>query len=151
MHSVYCSHHKTYHLPMKKLSVVNTFYFDVPDLFVEDGIGPLLVFLKKGLFDTTMQVHYGVYMLCVLCDQTCHSLSPDTCSFWNPLFNNILRPTVLHNLHHALNRGHYAIWPIHHVNGVTSAKMKTPKSAGGFDEVVKEYNKIFGTNFPIEL
>ena len=29
--------------------------------------------------------------------------------------------------------------------------MKTPKSAGGFDEVVKEYNKIFGTNFPIEL
>lgn len=151
LHSVFYSHHKTHHLPMKELSIVNAFYFDILDLFLADGIGPLLIILIKGLFGAPMQVHYAAYMLCVLCDQTCHSLNPYTCSFWNPFLDDIMRPTVSHNLHHALSKGHYTIWPIHHIYGVTSANMANPKRLGGFDEDMKEYNKIYGTSFPTNL
>lgn len=139
-----------HHLPMKELSVINAFYFDVLDLILEDGIGPMIVCLMKGLFGAPMSVHYMAYYFCVLCDQTVHSLDPYTCSFWNPLLDNLMRPCMSHNLHHALNRGHYTIWPLHHFVGVAGVKLD-PKSVEGFEEDVKEYNKTFDTAFPVEL
>ncbi len=150
-HTRFYDHHKTHHLPMKELSVMNAFYFDVFDLFAEDGAGPLLLVGIKALAGGAANVHYASYLLTVLCDQCVHSLDPYTAVYWNPLFDNIMRCTVSHNLHHSLNRGHYTIWPLHHIIGVDSPNNKSGSALSGFESDIEEYNKVFDTNFPPSL
>ena len=147
-HTRFYDHHKIHHLPMKELSVMNAFYFDVFDLFAEDGIGPLLLIGIKAMSGGSTTVHYFSYVLVVLCDQTVHSLDPYTAVFWNPLLDNAMRGTVSHNLHHSLNRGHYTIWPLHHLIGVETPNNKSGKALDGFEADLVEYNKTFDTNFP---
>lgn len=137
-HTRFYDHHKTHHLPMKEsLSVMNAFYFDVFDLFAEDGAGPLLLVGIKALAGGAANVHYASYLLTVLCDQCVHSLDPYTAVYWNPLFDNIMRCTVSHNLHHSLNRGHYTIWPLHHIIGVDSPNNKSGSALSGFRVISK--------------
>jgi len=157
-HQMFHSHpwlmklHKTHHLPRRELTVANAFYFDVPDLIVEDGIGPLMLIMLKSVLGGVASVHYASFYLCVVCDQTVHSVDPYTCMFWNPLLDNLMRGALSHNLHHAVNKGHYTIWPEHHFKGVASAGHKADvKATDGFDVDVREYNKIFETDFPEDL
>ena len=96
-------------------------------------------------------VHYMSFYFLVVCDQMVHSLDPYTAVFWNPLFDNMMRGCVSHNLHHALNKGHYTIWPKHNLIGVETPNHKTGKAINGFKIVVQEYNGIFGMNFPLAL
>ena len=50
MHRQWCHMHKVHHMPMKELSVVNLWFFDLPDLVIENIVAPLiLVILKLGL------------------------------------------------------------------------------------------------------
>jgi hypothetical protein len=150
-HTRFYDHHKTHHLPMKELSVMNAFYFDVFDLFAEDGVGPLLLIGIKAMAGGTANVHYASYLLTVLCDQTVHSLDPYTAVFWNPLLDNVMRGAISHNLHHSLNRGHYTIWPLHHLIGVDAPNNKSGSALDGFECDIKEYNKTFDTHFPPAL
>ena len=149
-HTIYYSHHKTHHLPMKELSVFNAFYFDVPDLMVENLIGPVALCVLKYILGVEPSIHYLSFLFSVVCDQTVHSLNPYTISFWIPLVDNLLRPALSHNLHHALNRGHYTIWPLHQIKGVGGPNYSGKAKDGvGFD--IMEYNKVFETSFPCDL
>jgi len=150
-HTKYYDHHKTHHLPMKELSVMNAFYFDIFDLFAEDGIAPLLLIGIKMLGGGNASVHYMSYFFIVLCDQTVHSLDVYTSVFWNPLLDNVLRGALSHNLHHATNRGHYTIWPLHHFVGVETAQHKSGKALDGFEVDINDFNKLFDTNYPLLL
>jgi len=150
-HTCMYHHHATHHLPMKNLSNLNSFYFDIPDLFIEDGIGPMMLMGLKALGGGDCSVHYMSFYFTVLCDQSVHSLNPYTAVFWNPLLDNIMRGAVSHNLHHALNKGHYTIWPQHHFIGVVSPDQKTGKATDGFEIDIQEYNNIFDTKFPLAL
>ena len=150
-HTRFYDHHKTHHLPMKELSIPNAFYFDVFDLFAENAVCPTLLLGIKALAGGAVNVHYASYHLTALCDQFVHSLDPYSAVFWNPLFDNIMRCNVSHNLHHSLNRGHYTIWPLHHIIGVDSPNNKSGSALSGFESDIKEYNKVFDTNFPPSL
>jgi len=150
-HSCWYDHHEIHHLPMKNLSTLNAFYFDVPDLFLEDGVGPMLLMGLKALGGGDCSVHYMSFYFVVVCDQFVHSLNPYTAVFWNPLFDNMMRGAVSHNLHHALNKGHYTIWPQHHIIGVETPNHKTGKAMDGFEIDILEYNNIFDTKFPLKL
>lgn len=147
-HTRFYDHHKIHHLPMKELSVVNAFYFDIFDLFVEDGIGPLLLIGLKALGGGSPSVHYMSFFFCVLADQTVHSCNLYTSVFWNPLLDNLMKGTLSHNLHHSLNRGHYTIWPLHHFVGIETPQLSAGKALDGFEVDIQEYNKIFDTKFP---
>jgi len=149
-HSIWYSHHKIHHLPMKELCMFNAFYFDVPDLVVENAIGAAVLCSLKYLFGVSPQVHYGSMLLSLICDQHVHSLNPYTISCWNPLFDDHMRPCVSHNLHHAINSGHYTIWPLHQIKGMSGPKY-TGKNTDGIDHDIREYNKAFGSNFPVDL
>ena len=150
-HTMFYDHHKIHHLPMKELSVMNAFYFDIFDLVAEDGIGPMMLIGLKLMSGGVPSVHYMSYFFVVLCDQTVHSLDPYTAVFWNPLLDNTMRGTMSHNLHHSLNRGHYTIWPLHHLIGVEGPNNKAGKALDGFEIDIAEYNKTFDTNFPHAL
>merc|ERR1712238_258635 len=101
------------------------FYFDVPDLIGENLIGPLLFCSVKFLFGgSSCSIHYASFFLSVVCDQTVHSLNPYTITFWNPLLDNFLRPNLSHNLHHSSKVGHYTIWPLHQIQGVSGPNNK---------------------------
>eukprot|EP00588_Corethron_pennatum_P015822 CAMPEP_0194279534 /NCGR_PEP_ID=MMETSP0169-20130528/13982_1 /TAXON_ID=218684 /ORGANISM="Corethron pennatum, Strain L29A3" /LENGTH=378 /DNA_ID=CAMNT_0039023969 /DNA_START=120 /DNA_END=1256 /DNA_ORIENTATION=- len=149
-HTIFFSHHKTHHLPMKELSVLNAFYFDVPDLIAENVIGPAFLCALKYVFGVEPTLHYFAFFFYTVCDQNVHSLNPYTISFWIPLFDNFMRPNVSHNLHHAINRGHYTIWPLHQIKGVGAPNHPgQPKDGVDFD--IMQYNKIFDTSFPCDL
>ena len=150
-HSRFYDHHKTHHLPMKELSLMNALYIDVFDIFVEDGVGPLLLMGIKAMTGGVANVHYASYLLTLLGDLTIHSLDPYTAVYWNPLFDNIMRCVVSHNLHHSLNHGHYTVWPLHHIIGVDSPNNKSESALSGFESDIEQYNKAFDTNFPPSL
>jgi len=150
-HTVWWTHHETHHLPEKELSVFNAFYFDVPDLIGENLIGPALFCLVKLLFGgSSFSIHYASFFLSVVCDQTVHSLNPYTITFWNPLLDNSLRPNLSHNLHHSSKVGHYTIWPLHQIQGVSGPNNKG-KARDTFNFDIDDYNKTFDTQFPRDL
>mmetsp|Transcript_2570 Transcript_2570/g.2849 ORF Transcript_2570/g.2849 Transcript_2570/m.2849 type:complete len:395 (-) Transcript_2570:145-1329(-) len=150
-HTIWWSHHETHHLPEKELSVFNAFYFDVPDLIGENLIGPLLFCSIKLLFGgSSCSIHYASFFLSVVCDQTVHSLNPYTITFWNPLLDNFLRPNLSHNLHHSSKVGHYTIWPLHQIQGVSGPNNKG-KARDTFSFDIDDYNKTFDTHFPRDL
>jgi len=144
-------HHATHHLQMKEMSLVNLWYFDLPDVFLEDGCGPLLLMGLKALGGGDCSVHYMSFFLCYISDVNTHSIDPYTSIFWNPLLDNSMRGTLSHHLHHALNKEHYSIWPMHHLVGPGSTDKKTGKELDGFEIDCNMYNNIFDTKFPLEL
>jgi len=150
-HTIWWSHHETHHLPEKELSVFNAFYIDVPDLIGENLIGPLLFCSIKFLFGgSSCSIHYASFFLSAVCDLTVHSLNPYTITFWNPLLDNFLRPNLSHNLHHSSKVGHYTIWPLHQIQGVSGPNNKGKlESTFSFD--IDDYNKTFDTHFPRDL
>ena len=119
-HTTLWSHHETNRLPEKELSVFNVFYFDVPDLIDENLIGPLLFWIIKLLFGGSFySIHYASFFLSVVCDQTVHSLNLYTITFLNLLLDNFLRPNLSHNLHRLTKVGHYTIWTLNQIQGVS--------------------------------
>ena len=90
------------------------------------------------------------FFLSVVCDQTVHSLNPYTITFWNPLLDNFLRPNLSHNLHHSSKVGHYTIWPLHQIQGVSGPNNKG-KARDTFSFDIDDYNKTFDTHFPRDL
>ena len=151
-HSQFYDHHKIHHLPRKELSLINLFFFDIFDVFVEDGIAPMMVIAVKSLGGAEIPtVHYMAYYFLVLADINAHSVDAYTASFWNPLLDNCMRSTISHNLHHALNTGHFTLWPTHHLIGVKSATNMNRKASDGFEADIEIYNKTFETSFPLTL
>ncbi len=148
--SKWYDHHKTHHLPMKEISVVNSLYIDIPDAIVENVIGPTFLCSLKFLFGAEPSLHYYTFLLATTCDLNLHSISPYSACFWNPLFDNVMRCTISHSLHHATNIGHYTIWPLHQIPGMSGPKHKG-KNIDGFDYDIREYNRIFQTRFPEDL
>ena len=150
MHSKWYNHHKTHHLPMKEVSIVNSLFIDIPDVIVENAIGPTFLCSLKFLFGAEPSLHYYTFLLATTCDINIHSISPYSVCFWNPLFDNMMRCALSHNLHHSTNIGHYTFWPLHHIPGMSGPKHKG-KNSDGFDYDIREYNKIFDTQFPEDL
>jgi hypothetical protein len=150
MHNKWYNHHKAHHLTMKELSIPNAFYFDILDVIVENAIGPTFLCLLKFLFGAEPSFHYYTFLLATGCDINIHSISPYSVAFWNPLFDNMMRCALSHNLHHSTNIGHYTIWPLHQIPGMGGPKHKG-KNSDGFDYDIREYNKILETRFPEDL
>lgn len=150
LHSVWYSHHETHHFPKKSLSMLNVWYFDVLDLIAENSIGPMMLVAIKALGGGTCHVHFASVFLLTICDASVHSLDPYTVCLFNPLLEMYMRPALSHNLHHALNMGHFTIWPLHHIVGV-SGPMHKGAAVDGVAYDIDQYNKVLGTSFPVDV
>jgi hypothetical protein len=154
MHRQYYDLHKTHHLPMKELSIINVFYFDLPDLVIENIVSPaLLMALKKGLSpgsSAPVSIHVLSSLLLTMTDANCHSICPYSVGFFNPILDSMMNPNVSHTLHHALNLGHYTFFPWHQLPGIARYDATTKSNLDSTPETdMATYNKVFKTNFPV--
>ena len=95
------------------------------------------------------QIHYLSFILLAVTDLNIHSVSPYSVGFYNPILDSILKCNVSHNLHHALNVGHYTVWPWYQLKGVASYNYSEKKNLDGSRALdMRAYNKTFKTNFP---
>ena len=84
-------------------------------------------------------------------DVNIHSISPYSIGFFNPILDSILKSNVSHSLHHALNIGHYTVWPWHQLKGVAAYDSRTKQNTdGSIATDMAAYNRVFKTSFPEE-
>ena len=133
MHEKWYWMHKTHHMPMRELSCANLFFFDYLDVIIENTVAPLLVCGMKALWGVKPSLHFASFILLAMTDMNVHSCNPFTIGFFNPVLDGLMKCALSHNLHHALNRDHYTVWPFHHL------------SKYGQDQDVAEYNAVFKT------
>lgn len=145
--------HKTHHLPMKELSMVNIYYFDVLDIVIENAVAPaFLLLLKLGLCPGAagpVSIHWCSYIILLCTDGLIHSISPYSIGFYNPILDSLLKCNISHNLHHALNIGHYTIWPWHQLAGIARYDAHSKQNLdSSIATDMATYNRVFNTNFP---
>jgi len=126
--------HKRHHSTTTDVNSINAVHFDWLDLFLENGIGFVIVGILKYVLTGNMNFTFQGVMLQFWLDVAVHSLNPYSACYLNPVVDYLCRPTVCHNLHHALTNQHFEVFPLAHV--LSSAARKKD---------VKQYNDIFGT------
>lgn len=153
MHKQWYGLHMAHHMPMKELSGINLWFFDLADIVVENIMAPTILLMMKliawetgaGVFP---QLHYMSFILLAITDVNIHSICPYTIGFYNPILDSILKPNISHNLHHALNVGHYTVWPWHQLKGVSSYDSRVRENVDGNIQLdMQAYDKVFKTNF----
>lgn len=144
------THKNSKNSPQETSNVTFTF-FDCEDLVLENLIAPALLFLLMFFMDPTKPptIDMFAYVMLHVLDANSHSLCPYTVGFYFPPLDSMLSPTVSHNLHHALNMGHYTVWPLHQLKGIF---MYDNRDKVHFDGSLAQdwatYNRVFNTNFP---
>jgi len=129
------AHHKEHHTGKKNLNVFNATTFDFVDIFLESaGIAyfGIPVMWALGL---PIKMHMASFALTLISDVQVHSVNPYSVCWFNPLLDWIFLGNVQHNLHHAKGKGHYMIFPWHHLNATWRS------------EDIEEYNKIMNTEW----
>ena len=153
MHKQWYGLHNVHHMPMKELSVINLWFFDLPDIVIENVIAPMILLTIKLIAweagaGTIPQLHYLSYIFLVITDVNIHSICPYSIGFYNPILDSIMMPNISHNLHHALNVGHYTVWPWHQLKGVSSFDTKSKQNVDGSILLdMQAYDQVFKTNF----
>ena len=99
----------------------------------------LLPFLLLGgqyVLGLPVGLHWFTGALLTVHDGALHSVNPFSVMYFNPIFDWLLEPNVNHQLHHALNKGHYTFVPWEHA--LSPAKRTAD---------CNRYNQVFKTNF----
>lgn len=151
MHRRWYDLHYVHHLPMVESCIFNMIFFDVVDIILENGSGLVLLLAMQYCFNPNVvpSINMAGFIMLAGCDVNIHSLNPYTVCFYNPILDSMLKATVSHNLHHALNIGHYTVWPMHELTGVYAYDARTSKNDDG--SPAKDwatYNRVMKTNFP---
>jgi len=151
MHRHWYKKHYVHHLPMKEVSNVNFTFFDLEDVFLENLVAPALLLLLKFLMDPTKTptIDMFAYTLLQFSDVNSHSLCPYTIGFFFPPLDSKFSIVISHNLHHALNMGHYTIWPLHQLKGIFMYDNREKVNVdGSLAQDWATYNRVFKTDFP---
>jgi len=150
MHHQWFPHHKVHHMPMKELSLVNVFYFDILDIIVENMIAPaVLLGVKTTFCGASPSLHFLSFILLGVTDMQCHAVCPYSVGFFNPVLDYLMNPNISHQLHHALNMGHYTVWPWHQLKGIYHYDFAEKSNVdGSVERDFATYNKVLGTCFP---
>jgi len=127
--------HKNHHQISKQISYINLFYFDIPDLIVENVCAPFFIlFAKYLLFGGYPSMHIFSYILLVVADGNLHSCNPYSIIYFNPVVDYFFKSTITHNLHHALSKGYLTLLPYKHY-------LKSER-----EKDVKIYNQLYETS-----
>jgi hypothetical protein len=136
--------HKRHHLGNKDLSVFpGTFVFDMLDLTLEFGVGPILgMMVKHYLLGMDPSLHILSFVCSIWTDGNVHSMNPYSQAVGNPIVDWFMKLTVVHNLHHAIQKDpkYMTVFPMH--------QLFSPAS---FKEDIELYNKTMKTNIHFEI
>ena len=130
---------------------MNFTFFDLEDIFLENLVAPALLLLLKFLMDPTATptIDMFAYTLLQFSDVNSHSLNPYTIGFFFPPLDSKFSIVISHNLHHALNMGHYTIWPLHQLKGIFMYDNREKVNVdGSLAQDWATYNRVFKTDFP---
>jgi len=137
-------HEKAYFLHKKhhegKADLTSSLFnsFDLLDLFAEGGAGILVFLMSKQLLGLDPKIHLLSHHLLHLCGFQHHSGNPYAVYFFNPFLDYLARPTLCHNLHHAIQNDYHLFVPYSHFFSAVSKQNDTEK-----------YNKHMKTQFPL--
>jgi len=132
--------HKQHHKARTDVQVLNTFYFDVLDVFLENLIGPLLIQIFYFFVFGTTQLHFASFIWMLWGDITIHSLNPYSMCLANPILDYLMKINITHNLHHMVRNDYFGIYTWYHLYD-PARKQKD----------IDLYNKINNTSFSFEL
>ena len=107
------------------------------DNLQEVDLAPALLLGLKFFLGMPPKVHFITCAFWVIMNHHAHSMNPYAVFFFNPVLDYLMRPTITHNLHHAVQRGHYIHVPWSHLF-----------FQGSKASDIGLYNKLMKTDFP---
>lgn len=129
--------HKKHHTGKACVMAFHASDFDLIDLIIEFGAGiPTLIVIKQ-LLGLGPQIHFLTFNFQVMVSYQLHSGNPYTVYFFNPVLDHFARTALGHNLHHAIQKGHYLGVPWSHF-----------MCANNRQNDIRLYNKHLKTRFP---
>ena len=131
--------HKTHHEVRSDAQALHAFHIDVVDLLVENVGAPVLLLLGQYALGLPVGLHWITGAMLTMHDGALHSVNPWSVMYFNPLLDYLLEPNVNHQLHHALNKGHYLFVPWSHA--VSPERRYADR---------RKYNEVFKTKFSVE-
>ena len=130
------SWHKMHHEVTRDAQSLHAFHIELVDLLVENVGAPFLLLGGQYVLGLPVGLHWFTGALLTVHDGALHSVNPFSVMYFNPIFDWLLEPNVNHQLHHALNKGHYTFVPWEHA--LSPAKRTAD---------CNRYNQVFKTNF----
>lgn len=137
MHKRAYSLHKKHHKGKADVMCLHNLDFDLFDSFVEFGLGVVVVILFKHLLGFGANIHLLGFNLAAIMTYQVHSGNPYATALFNPVLDYLSRPTLCHNLHHAIQKTYHEILPFGHF-----------VSAANRRKDIALYNKHMRTSFP---
>ena len=124
--------HKKHHQVRRDAQAMHAFHIDLIDLVLENTGAPTLLLLVQYLYVTLMikggvgeqqqqpppdgiGVHWFAVSLLTSHDGSLHSINPYSAMYFNPLLDHLMKGTICHQLHHALNKGYILFVPYRHL------------------------------------
>ena len=132
--------HKRHHERNQNLTMEGANQFDNVDVVIEFYVAVPIVIVLKWALGLAPTIHFFSFSLFFVLAFQLHSGNPYATYFFNPFLDHCMRPTLCHNLHHAVQVGYYTQIPFHHL---FNKKARTNDIA--------LYNKHMETNFPMEI
>jgi len=129
--------HKKHHEGNSDLTSSLSVKFDLLDLLAEFGAGLPVLLVGKKLLGLDPAIHLLSHHLILLFGFQHHSGNPYAVYLFNPVLDYLSRPTLCHNLHHAIQRDYHLFVPYSHF---VSAKNR--------HKDIDKYNKHMKTAFP---
>ncbi|CAB9525774.1 expressed unknown protein (Partial), partial [Seminavis robusta] len=138
LHTKYFYHlHKTHHSIGKDAQGMHAFYIDIFDLLIENAGAPALLLAFQYFSGSEVGFHLLVPYLLSFHDGALHSVSPYSAMYFCPILDYVLKPTIHHQLHHAIphNKDYLLFVPYRHL-------IPRHRQAD-----IAYFNKVFDTNF----
>ena len=129
--------HKKHHSGKADLMSLLSTSFDLFDLLAEFGAGLPVLLLSKKLLGLDPTIHLLSHNLILLFGFQHHSGNPYAVYLFNPVLDYLARPTLCHNLHHAIQNDYHLFVPYSH--------FFLPESR---HNDIDKYNKHMKTVFP---
>ena len=136
MHTPYFYHlHKTHHQAATNAQGMHSFRIGMIDFLIENAGAPVLLLAFQYATGNPVGFHLLVPYLLSFHDGALHSVNPYSAMYFIPLLDYIFKPTIYHQLHHAVpHKGYMLFIPYHHL--IPSKRQKD----------IDYYNKIFKTS-----
>jgi len=132
--------HLYHHKPREQLMAIHTYSIDSLDVFIENGIAPILFMIVQYILTGKVYVHACAFFFLGWSDTIIHSANPYSICYFNVFFDYFCKPNIEHVLHHVVQEEYYIFNSFNHLFNRKS-----------LDEDLKKYNKIFETKITFDL
>ena len=106
--------HKFHHKSTTDVSLMTGFFVNFLDVILENLAAPIVIFILKFYMGFEVKMNLISFLMLVIFDMHCHSINPYTQTFYNPILDYFMKPTIAHCLHHVYPKTNHRQIPINH-------------------------------------